>query len=164
MTASRASTGRRDFMIAPGGRLTGRLPVPGDKSISHRALIFAALAEGVTRIDGFLDSADCRATLTALRALGITIEQGPDASVVVHGGGTYGLRAPTQPLDCGNSGTSMRLLTGMLAGQPFSATLTGDDSLRRRPMERVTKPLQRMGARIESLGRSEERRVGKECR
>ncbi|MDE2196561.1 MAG: 3-phosphoshikimate 1-carboxyvinyltransferase [Gammaproteobacteria bacterium] len=138
-------------MIAPGGRLTGRLPVPGDKSISHRALILAALAEGVTRIDGFLDSADCRATLTALQTLGITIELGSDASVTVHGGGTSELRAPAQPLDCGNSGTSMRLLAGMLAGQPFSATLSGDDSLRRRPMERVVKPLQRMGARIESL-------------
>lgn len=138
------------FTVKPGGRLRGRLRVPGDKSISHRAIMFGALAEGVTTIDGFLESEDCLATLRAFRAMGVRID-GPDRGrVVVHGVGLHGLQAPDGPLDMGNSGTSMRLLSGILAGQRFDAVLTGDASLTRRPMRRVTEPLAKMGAKIET--------------
>ena len=142
-----------NFTVEPGGALRGRLRVPGDKSISHRAIMFGALAEGKTAINGFLEGEDCLATLRAFRAMGVRIE-GPDqGQVVVRGVGLHGLRAPAEPLDMGNSGTSMRLMSGLLAGQAFDTVLTGDASLTRRPMRRVTDPLARMGARIESSER-----------
>ncbi|MGE5626184.1 MAG: 3-phosphoshikimate 1-carboxyvinyltransferase [Bacillota bacterium] len=139
-----------DYRIEPGGQLQGRLRVPGDKSISHRALLLGAIAEGETRIEGFLPGADCLATLAALRALGVEAATPAPDRVVVRGRGREGLRAPKSPLDLGNSGTAMRLLAGLLAGQDFTSTLTGDDSLSRRPMRRVIEPLAEMGVRIES--------------
>lgn len=133
--------------VEPAGPLRGRLRVPGDKSISHRALILGALAEDDTRIEGFLRAGDTLATLECLRALGVAIEAS-DGQVVVHGRGPDGLSEPETELDCGNAGTAMRLLAGVLAGQPFTATLTGDESLRRRPMDRIIRPLSEMGAVI----------------
>jgi len=140
------------FHVEPGGRLVGRARVPGDKSISHRAIMLGALADGVTEIEGFLEGADALATVAAFHRLGVTID-GPNAGrVVVHGVGIGGLRAPDGPIDLGNSGTSMRLLAGLLAAQPFSTTLTGDASLTRRPMRRVAQPLTQMGAAIATGG------------
>ena len=121
--------------------------MPGDKSISHRAAMFAALADGTTSIKNFSSSMDCAATLSCLEALGVTIEH-KDNEVLINGVGIEGLREPQAPLDCVNSGTTMRLLAGILAGQNFKSTLTGDDSLRSRPMERIIEPLRMMGARI----------------
>lgn len=144
------SAGRCDFLLQPGGGVHGRMRVPGDKSISHRALLLGALAEGTSRISGFLESQDCLATLNALRTLGVQIDHAQTGHVRVQGAGAGGLRAPLHTLHCGNSGTSMRLLSGVLAGQPFAATLDGDHSLRHRPMQRVIEPLTRMGARFES--------------
>jgi len=139
---------RLDFQVAPGGQLRGRARVPGDKSISHRSIMLAALADGISEITGFLEGEDCLATLSAFRRMGVTID-GPDAGRVrVRGVGLRGLQAPEGPLDLGNSGTSMRLLAGLLAGQSFSSELIGDSSLSRRPMRRVTDPLTRMGADI----------------
>ncbi|MBZ0072496.1 MAG: 3-phosphoshikimate 1-carboxyvinyltransferase [Gammaproteobacteria bacterium] len=138
------------FHVAPGGALTGRIRVAGDKSISHRAIMLGALAEGITEISGFLEGEDSLATLTAFRAMGVTIEGPYDGSVRVHGVGLHGLRAPSEPLYVGNSGTSMRLLAGLLAGQAFDSVLTGDASLSQRPMRRVTEPLAEMGAHIET--------------
>jgi 3-phosphoshikimate 1-carboxyvinyltransferase len=139
-----------NFRIEPSPGLQGQLQVPGDKSISHRAVILGALADGVTELSGFLEGADCLATIAALRAMGVTI-QGPEASrVTIQGVGRDGLTAPTTTLDMGNSGTAMRLLTGVLAGQPFSSVVSGDSSLIRRPMGRIIDPLSRMGAHIES--------------
>ncbi len=138
------------FIAEPGGALRGCIRVPGDKSISHRAIMFGALADGVTTVTGFLQGEDCLATLRAFRAMGVLID-GPDQGrIVVRGVGLRGLRAPAGPLDMGNSGTSMRLMSGILAGQAFDTVLTGDASLSRRPMRRVTEPLARMGARIKS--------------
>ena len=136
------------FKILPGGRLSGDIRVPGDKSISHRAIMLGSLAEGVTHVEGFLEGEDALATLQAFRAMGVRIE-GPDQGrVTIHGVGMNGLQPPEEPLDLGNSGTSMRLLAGLLAGQGFEVTLIGDDSLSRRPMKRVTEPLTLMGAEI----------------
>ena len=140
------------FLVAPDvsarPRLQGRLRVPGDKSISHRSIMLGAIAEGETRISGFLEGADALATLASFRHMGVQI-QGPDRGEVrIQGVGLRGLQAPDAPLDMGNSGTSMRLLAGLLAGQSFPATLVGDASLTRRPMRRVTEPLGLMGARI----------------
>jgi len=126
--------------------------VPGDKSISHRALLLAALAGGESRIRGLLRSHDCRATRGCLEDLGVGVVDGEDGSVAVHGVGLRGLQRPSGPLDCVRSGTTMRLLAGVLAGQPFTSLLTGDEQLLRRPMARVVDPLRRMGARIESEG------------
>ncbi len=141
------------FLVTPdpaGHGLHGWLRVPGDKSISHRAVMLAAIAAGETRVEGFLEGADALATLRALRRLGVAIT-GPDAGLVlVQGIGLRGLKAPDGPLDMGNSGTSMRLLAGLLAGQSFATTLIGDASLSRRPMRRVTEPLGLMGAQIET--------------
>ena len=123
--------------------------MPGDKSISHRAAMIAALAEGVSSIKNFSTSADCAATLSCLRELGVSIER-DNTALVISGAGRDGLRAPAGPLDCGNSGTTMRLLAGILAGQDFKSTLTGDDSLRSRPMQRIIEPLTMLGARISS--------------
>ncbi len=141
------------FVAEPGGALRGRIRVPGDKSISHRAIMLGALADGATAIDGFLEGEDCLATLRAFRAMGVRID-GPDRGrVTVQGVGLHGLRAPDGPLDMGNSGTSMRLMSGILAGQAFDTVLTGDASLTRRPMRRVTEPLAQMGARIDGTER-----------
>jgi len=138
------------FTVQPGGCLSGRIRVPGDKSISHRSIMLGALAEGTTEITGFLEGEDSLATLRAFRAMGVDIE-GPEAGAVrVHGVGLHGLKASAGPLDLGNSGTSMRLMAGLLAGQAFDSVLTGDASLSRRPMGRVTEPLASMGARIET--------------
>lgn len=138
------------FTVTPGGALRGRLRVPGDKSISHRAIMLGAIADGETRVHGFLEGEDSLATLQAFRAMGVAIT-GPDAGeVTIQGVGVDGLRQPAHALDLGNSGTSMRLLSGLLAGQAFDATLTGDSSLSRRPMRRVTDPLRQMQAVIET--------------
>jgi 3-phosphoshikimate 1-carboxyvinyltransferase len=133
--------------IQPARRVRGRLRLPGDKSISHRAAMIAALANGPSRLFNFSTSADCASTLSCLRDLGVVIEQ-EDGDVRVHGLGTAGLTAPSAPLDCGNSGSTMRLLAGILAGQDFVSTLTGDESLRTRPMKRIIEPLGLMGARV----------------
>lgn len=139
-----------ELTVQPVDRLQGRVRVPGDKSISHRAAMMGAIASGLTTIHGFLHGGDCLSTLQCLRALGVTIEDTPDR-VVVHGNGSQ-LRAPAGPLDAGNSGTTMRLLAGILAGQPFAAEITGDASLRSRPMERIVEPLVRMGAQVKAMG------------
>ena len=133
--------------MQPGGTVSGQIEVPGDKSISHRALLLGAVAEGDTEIRGLLRGDDCLATLRALRQLGVVIDDTP-AHIRVRGVGLSGLKAPSQALDLGNSGTAIRLFCGLLAGQPFNAELTGDKSLRQRPMERVAKPLRSMGADI----------------
>lgn len=136
------------FHVAPGGGLRGRIRVPRDKSISHRAIMLGAIADGVTEVTGFLEGEDSLATLGAFRRMGVTIE-GPNAGhVKIEGVGLWGLHAPGSALDLGNSGTSMRLLSGLLAGQRFATTLVGDASLSKRPMRRVTQPLATMGARI----------------
>jgi 3-phosphoshikimate 1-carboxyvinyltransferase len=136
------------FLAQPGGLLEGRIRVPGDKSISHRSIMLGSIAEGITEVSGFLEGEDSLATLKAFRAMGVAIE-GPDAGrVVVHGVGLHGLKAPSAPLDLGNSGTSMRLLSGLLAGQAFDVEVVGDHSLMSRPMRRVTEPLASMGAMI----------------
>lgn len=134
--------------ITPNGPLRGTVHVPGDKSITHRALILSALAEGDSTIRGYCRGEDCLNTLYALQKLGIPIEVESD-QVHVSGKGLWGLTEPVEPLDCGNSGTGLRLLTGMLAGQEFFSVLTGDASLRSRPMGRIVKPLQLMGAHIQ---------------
>lgn len=136
------------YRVEPGGVLKGRICVPGDKSISHRSIMLASIAEGVTRITGFLEGEDAIATLNVFRALGVRIEGPGRGNVTVHGVGLRGLKEPRQVLDCGNAGTAMRLLAGLLAGQAFDCELTGDDSLRQRPMQRVAEPLNSMGARI----------------
>ncbi|HSS46552.1 MAG TPA: 3-phosphoshikimate 1-carboxyvinyltransferase [Burkholderiales bacterium] len=141
-----------NYRIEPGGALRGKLRVPGDKSISHRSIMLGSIAEGINKIGGFLEGEDVLATMNALRAMGVRIE-GPDQrSVVVHGVGLRGLKAPPKVLDCGNSGTSMRLLCGLLAGQSFNCELDGDSSLRQRPMQRVVAPLRGMGADIVTAG------------
>lgn len=136
--------------VKPQTSLRGRVCVPGDKSISHRALLLSALANGVSLISGFLPSGDCLATLACLRALGVKVETDDVTTLTVHGRGLYGLRAPAAPLHCARSGTTMRLLAGILAGQPFTSTLTGDPQLLDRPMRRVVEPLRRTGAKIET--------------
>ncbi len=133
-------------------RLRGCVRVPGNKSISHRALLLGALAEGNSHVSGFLPSGDCLATLDCLRALGVEIETHDETTLTVYGRGLYGLRASTTPLNCVRSGTTMRLLAGILAGQSFASTLTGDSQLLGRPMRRIVEPLRRMGAEIEDTG------------
>lgn len=136
--------------IGPARLIKGRLRVPGDKSISHRYALLAALAEGRSRLSGYAPGADCQSTLSCLRTLGIEINTSPSGVVTLMGRAASGFRSPGGPLDAGNSGTTMRLLVGVLAGQPLTSTLVGDSSLSRRPMRRVIEPLERMGARIES--------------
>lgn len=136
------------FVARPGGALRGEARVPGDKSISHRSIMLGALAEGTTRVTGFLEAEDCLATMKAFQAMGVSIEGPENGTVTVHGVGLHGLKPAAAPLCLGNSGTSMRLLSGLLAGQPFDTVLTGDPSLSRRPMKRVTEPLRQMGAEI----------------
>ena len=133
--------------ITPGRALTGTLTVPGDKSVTHRAIILTSLAEGESRLSSYCRGEDCLNTMRAFQALGIHIDEQPDV-LRVHGKGMWGLRAADAPIDCGNSGTGTRLLTGLLAGQDFFTILTGDESIRRRPMGRVVKPLREMGAVI----------------
>jgi 3-phosphoshikimate 1-carboxyvinyltransferase len=140
----------RDWVTATGSALAGVLRVPGDKSVSHRAIIFAALAEGVSTIDGFLEGADTLATQAIFRELGVRIDAPGTSQRIVHGVGLHGLQPPTRPLDCGNAGTAMRLLAGLLSAQHFDSVLVGDASLSARPMRRVMEPLRRMGARIDS--------------
>jgi 3-phosphoshikimate 1-carboxyvinyltransferase len=145
-----------NLITQPGGPLRGHARVPGDKSISHRTLLLGAIAEGTSRVENFLPAADCLATLRAVRALGIEVEELAPTTLIIHGQGLHGLREPDDVLDCGRSGTTMRLLAGMLAGQPFLSVLTGNAQLRRRPMGRVVEPLRRMGATV--LGREGGRR------
>ncbi|MBL4621128.1 MAG: 3-phosphoshikimate 1-carboxyvinyltransferase [Immundisolibacteraceae bacterium] len=133
-----------------GGPVVGSVRVPGDKSISHRAVMFGALANGITEVEGFLPGADTLATLAAFEQLGVKIERISDKKLIIHGVGLQGLTESEQPLDMGNSGTGMRLMAGILAAQPFASTLIGDHSLTGRPMARVLNPLAQMGAKIES--------------
>lgn len=127
--------------------LRGEITVPGDKSVSHRAVMFGAISSGTTTISGFLQGADCLSTISCFKKMGIEIENFHD-TVKVHGKGLYGLKKPTETLDVGNSGTTTRLISGILAGQNFSCTLNGDASIQKRPMERIIRPLQMMGANI----------------
>ena len=144
------SAGTLDWLAGQGSPLTGTLDIPGDKSVSHRAVMLAAIADGTSRVQGFLEGEDTRSTAAIFSQLGVRIEA-PSASVrIVHGVGLHGLRPPAGELDCGNAGTGMRLLAGLLAGQAFDSVLVGDASLSRRPMARVTDPLRRMGARIDT--------------
>lgn len=138
------------FVVQPGGTLRGQLSVPGDKSVSHRSVMLGAIAEGVTEVSGFLEGEDALATLAAFQAMGVQIDRPEPGRLVIHGVGKEGLKAPAGPLDLGNSGTSMRLLAGLLAGQRFDSELLGDPSLSRRPMRRVMDPLAEMGAHIDS--------------
>jgi 3-phosphoshikimate 1-carboxyvinyltransferase len=136
--------------IAPTAAVHGHIGVPGDKSLSHRALLLGAISDGETRIGGFGRSDDTESTIAAIRALGIQVYEADTDTLRVFGGGLRGFTAPAKPIDCGNAGTLMRLLPGILAGQQGRFELTGDDSLRSRPMERVAEPLRRMGASIET--------------
>ena len=138
-----------EFKLLPGGAIAGEVRVPGDKSISHRSIMLGALAEGTTRVSGFLEGEDALATVAAFRAMGVEIEGPEDGEVLIHGVGMWGLKPPRAALDLGNSGTSIRLLSGLLAGQLFDTELTGDASLRARPMGRVIDPLTLMGADIQ---------------
>jgi 3-phosphoshikimate 1-carboxyvinyltransferase len=136
--------------IEPAVSLEGHLAVPGDKSISHRSLLLGAVADGETHVRGFGRSADTESTLNAVRALGAEVEELGSDELIVHGVGLRGLQAPDGPIDCGNAGTLARLLPGLLAFQDGTFTLTGDESLSRRPMARICEPLRRMGAEIEA--------------
>ncbi|KTC73528.1 3-phosphoshikimate 1-carboxyvinyltransferase [Legionella bozemanae] len=137
-----------NFISKPVHSIKGEITVPGDKSISHRSIIFGSIAKGTTIINGFLDGDDCMATLKAFQAMGVTIEGPDEQQVIIYGVGKHGLQKPEKIIDCGNSGTSMRLLAGLLAAQSFDSQLTGDESLLKRPMLRVSKPLTEMGAYI----------------
>ena len=136
--------------IRPASAVVGHIGVPGDKSISHRALLVGAVAEGETRVSGFGRSGDTESTLAAVRALGVEVDEDDVDVLRIHGVGLRGLRPPAEPVDCGNAGTLIRLLAGLAAGQDGRLTLTGDDSLRSRPMERVAEPLRHMGARVDT--------------
>ncbi|HEY9200552.1 MAG TPA: 3-phosphoshikimate 1-carboxyvinyltransferase [Gammaproteobacteria bacterium] len=140
-----------DYIVQPGGQLSGSFRVPGDKSISHRSIMFGSIADGTTHVSGFLQGEDSLNTLRAFRAMGVEID-GPTAEgeVTIQGVGIDGLKAPAAPIDLGNSGTSIRLMSGLLAGQAFDVELSGDRSLSKRPMKRVTDPLALMGARIDT--------------
>ena len=141
---------KQDWIASPGAPLRGELDIPGDKSVSHRAVMFAALADGISKIDGFLEGEDTRATAAIFSKLGVRVETPSPSQRIVHGVGVDGLQAPDGPLDCGNAGTGMRLLAGLLAAQRFNSVLVGDASLSKRPMRRVTAPLSKMGARIDT--------------
>ena len=138
------------WIASRGTALHGEIAVPGDKSVSHRAVMLGAIAEGTTRIEGFLEGEDTRATAAIFARLGVRIEAPSDGVRIVHGVGLHGLQAPSGPLDCGNAGTAMRLLAGLLAAQRFDSVLVGDESLSKRPMRRVIEPLAAMGAEIAS--------------
>ncbi|HTC28828.1 3-phosphoshikimate 1-carboxyvinyltransferase [Dyella sp.] len=141
---------RFDWVSRSTGALHGDVVVPGDKSVSHRSMMLSAIAEGTSHIRGFLEGEDTRATAAVLAQLGVSIESPSAGERVVRGVGLHGLRGSSKPLDCGNAGTGMRLLTGLLAGQSFDSTLIGDESLSKRPMRRVTDPLAKMGAHIDT--------------
>ena len=129
---------------------TGEVTIPGDKSISHRAVMFGSLAEGTTEVTNFLQGADCLSTIDCFRKMGISIDNTPER-ILIHGKGLHGLYAPATVLDAGNSGTTTRLISGILAAQPFETTLTGDASIQKRPMRRIMEPLSMMGAKIISV-------------
>jgi len=149
-TATEATAAAAAWRLAPGGGVAGELQVPGDKSVSHRALMLGGIADGLTTIRGFLASEDCLATLKALRSLGVAIERTADGTVEVQGVGLHGLQGSRAALDMGNAGTAMRLFMGLLGGQRFDSVLVGDASLMRRPMERAAAPLRAMGAQLET--------------
>jgi 3-phosphoshikimate 1-carboxyvinyltransferase len=136
--------------IEPAAAIQGHIGVPGDKSLSHRAVLLGAISDGETRVSGFGRSADTEATIAAVRALGIRVYEADDDTLRIFGGGLRGLTPPGEPIDCGNAGTLMRLIAGVLAGQGGSFELTGDESLRSRPMERIAEPLRQMGATVET--------------
>ena len=138
------------MILEKSNRLSGEVTIPGDKSISHRAVMFGALADGTTEVTNFLKGADCLSTISCFQKLGIEIENTPE-HILIHGRGLHGLQAPTSVLDAGNSGTTTRLISGILAAQPFTCTLTGDSSIQTRPMKRIMEPLSMMGAAIESF-------------
>lgn len=142
--------GNTVFTVTPSTRVSGTIRVPGDKSISHRSIMLASLSEGVSRVTGFLNGEDCLATMKAFQAMGVQIEQVSETELVIHGVGLHGLKPPVGELYLGNSGTSMRLMSGLMAAQAFDVTMTGDVSLSGRPMRRVTVPLASMGAQIET--------------
>src|ERR1041385_6555610 len=133
--------------ISPASRISGSIALPGDKSISHRYAMIAAISKGASRIRNYSTGADCHSTLGCVRALGIEVEGG-GTEFTVHGRGLDGLRAPSSDLDAGNSGSTIRMISGILAAQPFRTRIFGDESLSRRPMQRIMKPLASMGARI----------------
>ena len=149
-SVSVSSEQKKNYVVQPGGKLQGNIRVPGDKSISHRSIMLGSLAEGTTEVTGFLEGDDALATLASFRAMGVQIDGPKDGKVSVHGVGMNGLKAPEGDVYLGNSGTSIRLLSGLLSGQGFEITLTGDKSLSGRPMRRVTDPLAQMGAVIDS--------------
>lgn len=149
-TRKEMETGSKSLRANPGGNVQGRIRVPGDKSISHRSVMFGALADGVTRISGFLEGEDALNTVAAFREMGVTIVGPESGEMTIYGVGIDGLQAPKQALYMGNSGTAMRLLAGLLAAQDFDSELTGDESLSKRPMQRVTDPLAQMGAEIQA--------------
>lgn len=138
------------MISSPVDSVQGDITVPGDKSISHRAIMLGAIANGITTVHGFLDGEDCLATLRAFQSMGVQIKRHENTKVVIHGVGKHGLQKPSSAIDCGNSGTTMRLLAGILAAQSFDSELTGDASLSNRPMERIIRPLTQMGANIEA--------------
>ena len=142
------------MIITKAKQLKGEIKVPGDKSISHRGVMFGAISNGITELTGFLNGADCRSTINCFRAMGIDIEQ-TDDHVIIHGKGLKGLSAPKNMLDVGNSGTTTRLMSGILAGQPFISSLNGDESIQKRPMGRIIAPLTSMGAHITSINNNE---------
>ncbi|UZJ45259.1 bifunctional prephenate dehydrogenase/3-phosphoshikimate 1-carboxyvinyltransferase [Marinimicrobium sp. C6131] len=144
------TTGKIDYLLQPGGAVTGTIRVPGDKSISHRSIMLGSLAEGVTEVEGFLEGEDALATLQAFRDMGVVIEGPSEGRVKIHGVGLHGLKAPKKPLYIGNSGTTIRLMSGILAGQAFDSEISGDESLAKRPMDRVANPLRAMGAVVET--------------
>ncbi|HNC01870.1 MAG TPA: bifunctional prephenate dehydrogenase/3-phosphoshikimate 1-carboxyvinyltransferase [Agitococcus sp.] len=146
------TTKNLQFVLEAGGTLQGNLRVAGDKSISHRSIMLGSIAEGVTEVSGFLEGEDALATLQAFRDMGVVIEGPKNGEVRIHGVGLHGLQAPPNAIYCGNSGTSMRLLSGILAAQKFDTVMTGDPSLSKRPMERIAKPLRQMGAVIQTTG------------
>ena len=137
-----------NFLSHPVKSIHGAITVPGDKSISHRSIIFGSIAQGTTVVNGFLEGEDCLATLKAFKNMGVNIERPSSQQLVIHGVGKYGLKRPQSIIDCGNSGTSIRLLAGLLAAQTFDSELAGDESLLKRPMLRISKPLTQMGAQI----------------
>lgn len=143
-----SSSNKQHFILQPGGHCSGDMTIPGDKSISHRSIMFGALAQGVTKIQGFLEGEDALATLQAFRDMGVVIEGPKNGEVIVHGVGLHGLKQPSGDIYVGNSGTTIRLLTGLLAAQKFPSRLIGDVSVMGRPMGRVAEPLTRMGAQI----------------
>jgi 3-phosphoshikimate 1-carboxyvinyltransferase len=140
-----------NYLVHPAMTVGGSIRVPGDKSVSHRSLMLGSIAEGVTEVRGFLESEDCLSTMKAMQALGVRVERTGAQEVRVHGVGLKGLQRAHHPLDMGNAGTAMRLMTGLLSGQAFDSELVGDSSLMKRPMERAAKPLREMGAQIETL-------------